>query len=42
MEMVGLGWSRYETKWGKSEKYDEAFREAEEEAKRMKCGIWRD
>jgi micrococcal nuclease len=42
LEMVRLGWSRYHTKFGTSERFDAAFRAAEAEAKAARRGMWRD
>lgn len=39
VELVRLGWSRYETEFGVG-RFPQAFREAEAEAKRERRGLW--
>ena len=40
LEMVWLGWARYDSQLCKSTRYDDRFRWAEEEAKRHEGGVW--
>jgi endonuclease YncB( thermonuclease family) len=40
VELVKRGYSAYVTKFGRSERYDKELREAQEEAKKNKLGIW--
>ncbi len=42
IELVRQGYSRYETGFGKSQLYGEAFREAEQEARLAGRGLWQE
>ncbi|MDX2175360.1 MAG: thermonuclease family protein [Candidatus Sumerlaeia bacterium] len=41
IELVRRGYSRYETKWGRSGSHDAEFRAAEAAARRERLGLWR-
>jgi len=42
LDLVRQGLSPYDTKYGKSEKYDAEFRAAEKQARKEKLNIWGD
>ncbi len=41
VELVGEGYSAYETEYGRSRRYDHEFRRAEQSAQAARKGIWR-